>query len=187
MLKTKAQAQQRTSLTNLILSSSWLKLLLTFMLYSTLSSCNESKNNFRSYPKGVISLPSGNKITVFIANSAKEQSLGLSHVKEQDLKDNEAMLFPAKSMGPRQFWMPETHINLDLFFMNRDFYILDIHRNLQAFPKKEPRNKIPRSKTVYSQHVLEMKSSSELAKELDYGMILKIDLPKDFTKGLIDL
>ena len=105
----------------------------------------------------------------------KRDSVSLiTKIKPDQLKDNEGMLFPENEMKQRMFWMPNTHMNLDIFFLNKDFYVLDIHRNLQHFPKRYPESEIPRSKTVYSQHVLELKSSSPLAAKIKRGMILDI-------------
>jgi len=66
--------------------------------------CNGTELHYQDYPKGEITLPSGKKITVYIAETAKEQRLGLSKIKPEDFKDNEAMLFPADKMKVRQFW-----------------------------------------------------------------------------------
>ena len=57
--------------------------------------------------------------------------------------------------------------------MNEDFYILDIHRGLKHNPKSRDKVEPTYSKVVFCQHVLELKSSSPLAKKLRPGMILK--------------
>lgn len=162
MIKLKSQAYR------------WTILLLFLTILPLTSSCNDSTPHFKSYDQSILTLKSGEKITIYIAQNHQQQTLGLSGIKPDQLKDNEGMLFPEKEMQQRMFWMPETHMNLDIFFLNADFYVLDIHRNLQHFPKREPKENIPRSKTVYSQHVLELKSSSPLAAKIKRGMILEI-------------
>ena len=140
---------------------------------------NNLKNPFRSYPTGKISLPSGNNVNIFIATDPEQQQLGLSHLKDNELKSNEGMLFPSKTYKVRQFWMPDTHFNLDIYFLNEDFYVLDVHRNLQHFPKSGPKEEVPISKQVECMHVLELKSSSSLAKEIQPGMLLNWSGPKN--------
>ncbi|MCO4754012.1 MAG: DUF192 domain-containing protein [Bacteriovoracaceae bacterium] len=136
--------------------------------------CNDdARSRLESLGRGKIQLPSGKSLKVFIAKSPLEQAKGLSKVPAKLFKDDESMLFPGDEYKPRQFWMPETLFNLDIIFLTKDFYVLDIHRNLPSFPKREPRNLVPKSKTVHSWHVLEIKSSSRLANEIQPGMSLK--------------
>lgn len=108
-----------------------------------------------------------------MAKTYKEQKRGLSKIKDEDFPHGEGMFFTGNKMYMRQFWMPETHFNLDIVFLNSDLYILDIHRNLAHFPKPAPRSKIPMSKEVFSRHILELKSGSPLAKQIKIGQFLK--------------
>jgi uncharacterized membrane protein (UPF0127 family) len=160
-----AKAQEFRALTITIL----------LVLFPILSSCNDTTPQFLKYQQAKFKTPSGKEITVYIAQSPQQQVIGLSGTKPEQFSDTDAMLFPAKSMSNRQFWMPETYMDLDLFFMNEDYYILDIHRGLKHFTKRTPEHEVPRSKTVYSQHVLEMKSSSPYSQELEIGMKLKLE------------
>tara|TARA_B100001971_G_scaffold215195_1_gene260184 strand:- start:7408 stop:7911 length:504 start_codon:yes stop_codon:yes gene_type:complete len=165
MLEIKSQAMKRS-------------ILLLFLILIPVLGCNDTSAHFKSYKKSILTLEDGEKITIYIAQSHEEQELGLSGIKPDQLADDEGMLFPEEKMQNRMFWMPNTHMDLDIFFLNGDFYVLDIHRNLKHFPKRQPERDIPRSKTVYSQHVLELKSSSPLAKKIKRGMILDISEPK---------
>src|SRR3989338_7486713 len=144
---------------------------LFFMFISCVNS-NPASERFKTYEKGEITLPSGKKLKVYIARNEKEQRAGLSGVKPDEFGDNETMIFLDDKPSSRQFWMPDTHFDLDIIFLNNDLYVLDIHRNLEHYPHTGPDAKIPRSKRVFSQHVLEIKSSSPLAKEIKYGMKL---------------
>lgn len=147
-----------------------------FLLFLLVTACNNSTaSHLKELEVKYFVLPSGKKIKTYIAKTDEEQKKGLSTIQPADFGMNEGMLFPAERMFIRQFWMPETHFNLDLIFMNADYYVLDIHRNLQHFPKREPRRDVPLSKEVYSQHVLEVRSDSPLAKEIQPGMILKLE------------
>jgi uncharacterized membrane protein (UPF0127 family) len=149
-----------------------------------LFSCNEtkSKNPYKTYEKGIIELPSGKKLTTYLAKTDEQQQMGLSHIQENDFREDEGMLFLDESYSARQFWMPNTHFDLDIIFLNEDLYVLDIHRQLKHFPSDEPKSSIPLSKRVYCKHVLEIKSTSPLAREIEIGMVLKWISPKNLLQ-----
>lgn len=149
-------------------------LMLFLLIWGNLTSCNASSiEHLKSYEQAQLELPTGELIKVYVAKSDSQQRKGLSGVKAKDFVGNVGMLFPEKEMRMRQFWMPETHFNLDIIFMNEDYYILDIHRNLQHSPKKPTEGNATYSKAVFSQHVLELKAGSELANKVKPGMVLK--------------
>tara|TARA_Y100000780_G_scaffold226709_1_gene241187 strand:- start:8200 stop:8724 length:525 start_codon:yes stop_codon:yes gene_type:complete len=143
---------------------------------------DDARSRLNSLAKGEIALPSGNILNVYVAKSPIEQLNGLSRVPSDIFGDKDSMLFTGNEYKPRQFWMPETHFNLDIIFLTKDFYVLDVHRNLKSFPKSEPRSIVPRSKMVNSWHVLEIKSSSNYAKEIRPGVTLKWKGPSDLLQ-----
>lgn len=114
------------------------------------------------------------KVTTYIVKDRKDMELGLSHIKEDDFSDKEAMLFYDVDKISRicQFWMPNTHFDLDIFFLDEDFKVVYIHRSLEKFPYGGPLHWIPITKQVKCTHALEMKSSSPLAKRITEGMVL---------------
>lgn len=148
-------------------------LILTLFLSLSITSCKSSADHLKDYRLSELKLDSGTVLKVYIAESREQQSRGLSQIKSNDFGPKETMLFPLPRMKYRQFWMPETHFDLDIIFMNADYYVLDIHRKLKHYPKKNPRSKVPMSKEVFSQHVLEIRSDSPHAKEIQPGMTLK--------------
>lgn len=163
--------------------------LIKILIFCMFISCNEqsdetsqSKNKYKSYSKGEITLDTGEKLIVYIAKNAEQQQMGLSHIKSSQFKNNETMLFMDNRNSLRQFWMPDTHFNLDIIFLNEDLYVLDIHRNLQHFPKSGPKKLIPLSKKVFCQHILEIKSDSPLAKKIRPGMMLNWTATKNLLK-----
>lgn len=139
---------------------------------SLLISCNNEKSKFSHYPQGTISFDSGEQIKVYIADTAKRQKQGLSNTTPNQFGINDGMMFPENGMAPRQFWMPETYFNLDIIFLTAEMYVLDIHKNIEHCTFRSPRSKIPLSKTVNSQHVLEIRADSPFAKMIKPGMIL---------------
>ena len=66
-----------------------------------------------------------------IADNELKRSYGLMNRK--DLKANSGMLFIWKDSQIRNFWMKNTHFNLDLFFLNKQGEIIEIFKNAKAF------------------------------------------------------
>ena len=153
-----------------------------------LGACDDSSaGHLKSLKTGEIIIPSeGGKLKTYIALSAEEQMKGLSGIQPQDFNDNEAMLFTAKRDKLRQFWMPNTHFDLDIFFLSEDLYVLEVHRALNHFKDDGPDHKVPRSKMVVCRHVLEIKASSPLAKKIYPGMQLKWKGSSSLSKIISD-
>lgn len=125
--------------------------------------------DFRTYPTQKLALANGKLITAFVAKSAQEQTQGLSGVKEDKLADNEAMLFWYEKSGPRRFWMPNTYIDLDIFFLTQDYKVIHVERAVKAHPGMEEPPAIARTPVIFAHHVLELKANSPLAKEIKTG------------------
>ena len=154
-------------------------IILFFCLLTLVTSCNtgasgNSAEHIKSYPKKTLKLDDI-KIKVFVADTDERQRKGLSTIKSEDFPANWAMLFPLEAMRVRQFWMPETHFDLDVIFMNGDYYVLDIHKGLKHYPKTGGRRgiEVPLSKEVFSQHVLEVRADSPIASKIKPGMTLE--------------
>ncbi len=130
---------------------------------------NDSKYSPEDLRKGEITLKSGEKIKIRIALSTKEQERGLSGVKRADFADDEGMLFFYSESQYRRFWMPDTYFNLDIFFLDKQLNILQIQRDVQHYIGRKNPQLIPTTKTIFSRHILEMKSSSPISKKLHPG------------------
>lgn len=122
---------------------------------------------------GRIATPDGKLLKVELALTDKAQVQGLSGRKKGSLKANEGMLFVYKSESSRSFWMPDTYFDLDIFFINKDFVITNIERNVPHHPGRKEPPAIPRTKSYKSKYVLEMDAASPLSKKLLVGHSLK--------------
>lgn len=129
-----------------------------------ISSCQSSEQPKRPFYE--LSIGGKQKVYVQLAINNSDQVKGLSGVKPEQLKDEQGMLFVYKNMGPRSFWMPDTYMDLDLFYLDQNFTVVEIFRNLKKHPGMDEPPKIPRAPTYYAWHVLELKSSSPLAKQI---------------------
>jgi uncharacterized membrane protein (UPF0127 family) len=130
----------------------------------------EKRFDIKNYQLMKLALPTGKLIEAYIADNLDRQTQGLSGIKEGELKPNQGMIFTYPKPSHKQFWMPNTYMNLDIFFLDGQYHILHVDRSVAAHPSlAEP---IPRSSVIYSQNILEIPSSSPIAKEMSEGMTL---------------
>lgn len=113
--------------------------------------------------------PSGETIETTLAITPSEQEQGLSGVKPEDFSDNQGMLFFYTEDGERHFWMPDTYFDLDLIYLDKDLKVTDIVRKLPFYVGRANPELIPRARSVWARHVLEMKSYSRIANQLKEG------------------
>ena len=74
------------------------------------------------------------KLYLEIADTEKKRSYGL--MNREEIKPDNGMLFIWKNSKKRNFWMKNTLLNLDLFFINRKGTIVEIYRNAKALDQK---------------------------------------------------
>jgi uncharacterized membrane protein (UPF0127 family) len=74
-------------------------------------------------PAGTISIK-GHSLAVELATTPKARGCGLSN--RDKLPGNHGMLFIYPTLGPRTFWMKDTHIPLDIAFLDDSGLILSI-------------------------------------------------------------
>lgn len=153
----------------------WLPLICTSLLLAACKNNDSSAAHLQNYQTRLITLPSQEQFFAYLADTASKRNLGLSGIKTEDFADNDSMLFSYKSTADRQFWMPDTYFDLDVFFLDEEFRVIDVHRQLKHFPHSVDEGKdVPRSKIVASHYALEIKSTSPLAHKLRPGMTLQV-------------
>ena len=139
---------------------------LTLLLFVLIYSCqSESQDPL----KKVILEFNGEEIKTTIVYTPEEQSQGLSGVKPEDFDDNQGMLFFNTEEEERNFWMPDTYFDLDLFYLDKDLKVIDIVRKLPHYIGRANPSLIPRARPVFCRHVLEMKASSVLSQKIQIG------------------
>ncbi|MBF0361686.1 MAG: DUF192 domain-containing protein [Oligoflexia bacterium] len=142
---------------------------------------------YEKNPSGKIILTSKKEIIVKIALSADDQILGLSRIDPKKFKDNDALLFFYKDDEIRSFWMPDTHFNLDIIFVDKDLKVLHIERNVAHYPRPISNDgsnirEIPTTKGFFCRHVIEMSATSPLSKEIKVGDTLNWQPKGQLTK-----
>jgi len=73
-------------------------------------------------------------IDIEIVSDTKGITQGLMYRKSMD--ENRGMLFLMPEMGPQSFWMKNTHIPLDIIFINHNKQIVTIHKNTMPLSEK---------------------------------------------------
>lgn len=148
-----------------------IKKLIIFTFFILSASCNAQNITSRFITK------SKEVIFLEISSTDQEKQKGLSGRKEKSFPLNRGMLFIYKNSSPKKFWMPDTYFNLDIFFMNKNFKITHIERNVPHHPGYKEPPKIYRTKPYKARYVLEMNSKSKIAKTLEIGEQLKLISP----------
>lgn len=120
--------------------------------------------------------PTGEIITTSLAYTPKAQADGLQNVQPDEFGEQNGKLFFYLKESARTFWMPNTYFDLDIIYMDKDLKITDIVRDLEHYTGNV-NSEIPRAPTITSRHVLEMKSTSEIADRLKVGDQLQWESP----------
>jgi hypothetical protein len=123
--------------------------------------------------QGVLALPDGDRIQVFIAHTRSEHIQGLSDVQPGHFAPDQGMFFAYPSSGSRVFWMRNTHFDLDILFLDQNLKVIDVQRSLPHHPGTGQNSVPARTSPVHCRHVLEMRSDSALADKIQPGMHLQ--------------
>ena len=126
-----------------------------FLIFSQVSVNSESN---RPVFKKILCTVKANKnnpkkLSIELADNERKRSYGL--MNREDMKSNSGMLFIWKDRQIRNFWMKNTHFDLDLFFLNNHGKIIEIYKNAKAFDET---NIMSKQKVKY---VLEMKAGDQ--------------------------
>lgn len=150
------------------MKSNILSIFILIFVTGCFSLSNAAKqSSLKSYEIRKLKLTSGQIIKAFVADDGVKQEKGLSGVKELD--DDQGMVFVYPELMHLRFWMPDTYINLDIFFLDKDLNVLFIERNIPAHPGRAEPPAIARTANIYAQVVLELKSGTKQAKSINKG------------------
>jgi hypothetical protein len=117
---------------------------------------------------------SNEKLTIYVVHSGEDHAKGLSGIRDKDFGPKEGMLFWYKTEGVRRFWMPDTYFDLDIFFLDKDFVVIDIERDVPHHPGKSENPPIYRTREISCRHVLELRADSPYAKKIKLGHKLNL-------------
>ncbi|HXH32482.1 MAG TPA: DUF192 domain-containing protein [Bacteriovoracaceae bacterium] len=144
--------------------------LLALLMLSTAVSCQRVSQD--PFKKIELLTPSGDTIETTLAITMADQTQGLSGVQDKDFKEDQGMLFYYMEDSEKAFWMPDTYFDLDLIFMDKDLKVLDIVRKVPHYVGRANPDLIPKVRSVWARHTLELKAASEISKRLKVGDVL---------------
>ncbi len=116
----------------------------------------------------------GKELWLKLAITPQEHAKGLSGVKNTQMKENEGLLFISNYVSYKKFWMIDTYFNLDIIFLNKDYKVVGIEKNMKAHPGEKNNEEIARTSSYLSKDVLEIKSNSDFSRNIKKGDKLKI-------------
>lgn len=145
---------------------------LSFWIVAACSKADEPENN--DNPKGR-SLDYSRKVTflneegstittieVAVADDEDERNMGLMDVN--DLPEKKGMLFIFEEQQPLSFWMANTPLSLDIFFVNESMEIVRIHQNTRPFSEKNLTSEKP------ALYVIETNGGFSVSHDIQEGM-----------------
>ena len=145
--------------------------LLSLTLLFTLLSCQRVSDD--PLKRVELGTPGGETIETTLAITEPDQTQGLSGIQDKDFKDDQAMLFFYLTDSDKAFWMPDTYFDLDIFYLDKDMKIVDVVRKVPHYVGRANPDLIPRVRSVWCRHTLELKASSPLSQKLKIGDQLK--------------
>lgn len=101
-------------------------------------------------------------INAAISDNDQERSQGLMDV--QQLPASKGMLFIFEENKPRGFWMANTPLPLDIFFINADKEIVRIHHSTQPFSEQSLESGQP------AKYVIETNAGYAVSHDIQEGM-----------------
>lgn len=107
-------------------------------------------------------------IDVAVADEANERNMGLMDVA--NLPADKGMLFIFEEQQPLSFWMANTPLSLDIFFINESMEIVRIHQNTQPFSDENLTSGEP------ARYVVETNAGFSLSHDIQEGMTVEFDL-----------
>jgi uncharacterized membrane protein (UPF0127 family) len=105
-------------------------------------------------------------IRIAIADSEDERSAGLMDVRSLGALDG--MLFIFDRQEPLSFWMANTPLSLDMYFVNEDFEIVRIHSGTTPFSRQSYASELP------ARYVVEVNAGFTLTHDLKEGDRIRI-------------
>lgn len=130
-------------------------------------------NTWAASIDGKIHLPGGEALRLKVVMHPADITQGLSGTKLKDWADDQGMFFLFAWPGPKNFWMPDTYFNLDIFFLDPALKVVAVERHMAAHPGRGEPPAIARTASHFAMYVLEIYSGSALASKIKEGDQLK--------------
>ncbi len=141
------QKRQKEDQKKLIMRVTVITIIIALLGYLVVSNLMKENREVYTFSKeGELSLTdSAGKVKVDIdieiADTDYDRMLGLMYRKEMEMNQGMLFIFPVTEM--QSFWMRNTFLSLDMYFISEDYTINTIHRNTktlsdQSYPSQKP-------------------------------------------------
>lgn len=107
-------------------------------------------------------------ISIAVADEPKERNEGLMNVNS--LPANKGMLFIFDQQQELSFWMANTPLSLDIFFVNADKEIVRIHRSTQPYTEQNFTSGQP------ALYAVETNGGFSVSHDIQEGMYVKFQI-----------
>ncbi len=153
----------------------WQALLIFFLFGQAGCFLGQDYKTLEDVPRSAtLTISNSKSFSIRLAITTAETVQGLSGIQADQFEENEGMLFVYKNAAYRRFWMPDTYFDLDIYFLDRSLKVVDIERSVEHHPGRNVPPKIATTRDIYSQYILEIKSSSPLSKQIHIGDQLQL-------------
>jgi len=125
------------------------------------------------YKKTTITLPDGFKVIAEIADTPQKSEKGLMH--REKLPADRGMLFIFETSAPRQFWMKNTLISLDIIFINSDRTVYSVAANVPRSYVYTPDHQVAHVRG-FGKYVLEVPAGTAARHGIKEGSLIAFDL-----------
>ena len=143
---------------------------LLLFLFIVLFSCTKSTISYEIISKS-------QKMNPMVLTTRSEIIKGLSGLKDSEFTNNDIALFVFDKESNQTFWMPDTHFDLFIIFIDEDGLVVGKEK-MNHFPHPVTslnKKSIPRTGTYMAKYVIEIKASSELEKLFQIGEYIMIN------------
>lgn len=112
----------------------------------------------------------------------RDLAKGFSGIYSEQVEKHQGLFFYFPKTEIRSFWMPDTHFDLKIIYLNSDLEVLHIVERAPHHPgKSEAKSNIYRAPDIMANYVLEIRSDSPLGKDISVGK--KFRWIKDYPPG----
>jgi len=110
------------------------------------------------------------QIDIEVANTDEERTQGLMH--RRNMQELEGMLYIFERSEPRSFWMENTYISLDIFFVDEKNRIVNVQSNTT------PMSRVPIVSNTPAKYVVEVLAGFARKYKLRVGDTIEFSLEK---------
>ncbi len=149
-------------------------LAITIGVYSMADYIAQQPFDISNYPTLKTTI-NNQEITLATVWTPELQAKGFMYVSE--IPEDQGMLFTYPEEKPRNFWMKDTIVPLDIIFLDQNYQIINIHHNARPCNEIDPtqQNCPSYSSQAPSQYIIELPSPQAKNLNLQPGQTIRVE------------